>query len=243
MVTTGAAAQWRTPNKAGTIRTEIDPKAPAPRTADGRPDLSGLWGGGAGTPFESLPPGVSRLTMNNAAVGVPMTDEAEALVKTRAARLSRDNPRSHCLPMGIVQLYTSALPVKFLQTPGELVLLFEGNSERREIFTDGRSLPGPGMHPLWNGYSVARWDGDTLVAETIGFRDGGWLDMSGTPFSDTARITERFRRPSLGRLDIDITVEDKKVFLRPFTVRVTYGLRPDDELLEHVCLENNKFRP
>jgi hypothetical protein len=246
-------AQWRTPNKAGTIRTEIDPNAPAPRTRDGRPDFSGLFSPGpvtgsdlpygAPVPFTNLPPRVSRASGSNIALGVPMTEAAEAILKARAARDFRDNPRSQCRPMGIVQLHTMGAPVKFLQTPDQLTLLYEANFERREIFLDGRALPGPNAQPFWNGYSVGKWDDDTLVVETSGFRDGGWLDMTGTPSSDAMRITERFRRVSLGGIEIDITIDDPKTFLRSFTVRQTYRLRLDDELIEAVCLENQKFGP
>jgi hypothetical protein len=248
-----AAAQWRTPNAPGAARTAIAPDTPAPRAADGKPDFSGLWSPGpvpgsvlpygAPVPFTNLPPRISRATGSNIALGVPMTDAAEAIVKARAARDFRDNPRSQCKPMGIVQLHTMGSPVKFIQTARQLTFLYESNFERREIFLDGRALPGPKAQPFWNGYSTGKWDGDTLVVETTGFRDDGWLDMTGTPISDAAKITERFRRPALDGMEIDITIDDPKTFLRPFTVRQTYRLRPDDELMEAVCLENQKFGP
>jgi hypothetical protein len=245
-------AQWKTPNKPGTPLTHIDLNAPAPRSTDGKPDFSGLWGlgpvpgtmmpAGERLPVESLPPDVSRASSNQLALGVPTTDEAKAIVQARAARLFRDNPRSQCRPMGIMQLHTMGTPVKVIQLPAEMVLLYESNFERRQIFTDGRRPPED-PQPFWNGYSVGRWEGDTLVVETTGFRDDGWLDMTGTPLSDAARITERFTRPSLARMYIDVTIEDRKTFLRPFTVRVSLALRPDDELIETVCLENQKFGP
>jgi hypothetical protein len=246
-------AQWKTPNAPGVARIEIDLNAPPPRTADGKPDFSGIWALGPvpgsvlpygdRIPFTTLPPRVSRATSSNIALGVPMTDAAEAIVRARAAREFRDNPRSQCQPMGIVQLHTMGPPVKIIQTASELALLYEGNFERREIFLDGRTYPGPRAQPFFNGYSVGRWEGETLVVETKGFRDGGWMDMTGTPLSDAATITERFRRPSLGGVEIDVTIDDPKNYLRPFTVRVTYRLRPDDELIEAVCLENQRFGP
>jgi len=174
-------------------------------------------------------------------VGLPLSDYGETLLKARQAADGRDNPRSHCRPMGFMQLHMLGSPAKYFQTPRELVILYEANSERREIFTDGRPLPNDSPQPWWNGYSVGRWDGDTLVVETTHFRDGGWLDMAGTPLTDAARVTERFRRPAYGLMEIDITIDDAKAFRRPFTVRWNQSLMVDQDLIESVCLENNHF--
>ena len=217
-------AQWKTPRAPGSVRTEVDPAAPAPR-------LSGLWSP-AGVDFSDF-----------YFPGVPMTDQAIAIRNARRDRFERDFPKSHCLPMGIVNQHGSVGPVKFIQVPNELVMLVEQNNERREIFTDRRSLPGPDAQPMWNGYSVGRWDGDTLVVTTTSFRDGQWLDTTGVPLTDTATIAERFRRESLGRMEVAITVEDKKTFLRPAHLVARCRLAPDDELIEHICQENNKFGP
>ncbi len=119
----------------------------------------------------------------------------------------------------------------------------EDNSERREIFTDGRVLPGPEVQPFWNGYSVGHWEEDTLVVTTAGFRGGQWLDATGAPLSDAATITERFRRLSLARMEVAITVDDRKTFLRSPRLLARYQLAPDDELIESICQENNKFGP
>jgi hypothetical protein len=143
--------------------------------------------------------------------------------------------------MGIVQFHTQGAPRKFIQTPGVLVILYEASSGLRQIFTDGRSLPGNDPQPWWYGYSVGKWDGDTLVVETTGLRDGGWLDINGTPLSDRAKITERFHRVSYGRMEIDIMVEDAKFYTRPWTVRVNQRIMPDQELIEFICLENQHF--
>ena len=120
--------------------------------------------------------------------GVSRTDYGQRLFQQRQATDSRDNPRGLCLPVGIMQLHMAAQPAKYIQTPRELVILYEGNSERRQIFTDGRSLPRNDPQPWWNGYSVGRWAGDVLVVETTNFRDGGWLDMPGNPLTDAAMI-------------------------------------------------------
>ena len=224
--------------------------APAPRTADGKPDLSGLWrgvgAGGPGGPSTAVDPNSPpvagfRDVAQNIKEGLPFTEQARAILKERVAGNSKDNPEAHCLPMGIVQLHTQGAPRKFIQTPRELVILYEASSERREVFTDGRSLPTDDPQPWYNGYSAGRWEGDTLVVETVQFKDGGWLDIIGSPLSDTGKVTERFRRPSYGRMEIDVTIEDKKLYTRPFTVRVNQQLMIDEELLEFVCLENQRF--
>jgi hypothetical protein len=175
--------------------------------------------------------------------GIPRTAHGEELFRSRQATDSKDNPRSHCRPMGIMQQYTQALPARFVQTPPVLIILYEGNGERREIFTDGRSLPDNDPQPWWNGYSVGRWEGDVLIVQTTHLRDGGWLDFGGNPLTDAARITERFRRPAYDRMEIDITIDDKKAYLRPFNLRRNLRLAPDEELIEFVCLENNHYPP
>jgi hypothetical protein len=127
-----------------------------------------------------------------------------------------------------------------VQTPGLLLILYEGNSGVRQIFTDGRPLPDNDPQPWWYGYSRGRWEGDTLVVETTGLRDGGWLDIWGSPLTDAAKITERFRRLSYGVLKIDVTIDDPKAYTKPFSVRVNQRIMPEGELIEFICNENNK---
>jgi hypothetical protein len=252
------SAQWArypTRNVPKDAKGQPDMNAPAPRTADGKPDLSGLWRGGAGgaargrgaaadAPPPSGPPVAGFANVGqNIKEGLPFTPYGAELLKTRVAGNSKDNPEAHCLPMGIIQLHTQGAPRKFIQTPLELVILYEASSERREIFTDGRPLPSDDPQPWFNGYSVGRWEGDTLVVETVQFRDGGWLDINGSPLTDAGRVAERFRRPTFGRMEIDVTIEDKKAYTKPFTVRVNQSLMLDEELLEFVCLENQRFGP
>ena len=119
----------------------------------------------------------------------------------------------------------------------------EASSERREIFTDGRSLPTDDPQPWFNGYSVGHWEGDALVVETIQFRDDGWLDINGSPITSSGKVTERFRRPTFGRMEIDVTIEDQKLYTKPFTVRVNQSLMLDEELIEFACMENQRFGP
>jgi hypothetical protein len=120
-----------------------------------------------------------------------------------------------------------------------LFILYEYNFSFRQIFTDGRPLPTD-VVPAWNGYSTGRWDGDTLVVETTGLMDGQWLDTEGAVLTDAAKITERFRRPDFGHLEIQVTVDDPKAYTKPFTVTVNQILKADNDLMEYICLENEK---
>jgi hypothetical protein len=139
-----------------------------------------------------------------------------------------------------MQLNTHSQPRKIVHTKDVMVIAYEPNYGLRWVFTDGRTLPPAEAQPFWYGYSVGRWDGDDLVVETRGLRDEGWLDVNGSPFTDQARITERFRRVNYGRVEIDVTVEDPKAYTKPFTVRVNWRLYPDGELIEFICNENNQ---
>jgi hypothetical protein len=248
------AAQWG-PHKSGRVPLTKDGApnldAPAPRTADGKVDLSGVWqspsGGLGGAPpppmtFSEGPPVAGFLDIaQNLKGGAPLNAAGAALLEQRKAANGRDNPEAVCLPMGILQFHTQGAPRKLIQTRDVLVILYEASMGVRQIFTDGRSAPSDDPQPWWYGYSVGRWDGDTLVVETTGLRDGGWLDVFGTPLTDAAKITERFRRPSYGRMEIDVTIDDPKVYTKPWTVRVNQRIMPDQELLEFVCLENQRY--
>jgi len=133
-------------------------------------------------------------------------------------------------------------PRKMIQVPGLLLILLERNTEYRQIFTDGRPLPAD-PQPGYNGYSVGKWDGDTLVVESIGFKDGLWLDISGTPLTDAAKVTERFRRPNFGTLEIAVTVDDPKAYTKPWSIMVNQTIALDTDMLEFVCQENEKDVP
>jgi hypothetical protein len=258
------SAQWPnypTPGVPKTPNSEPNLTAPPPKTADGKPDLSGLWRGvPTGPPFgrgavpgQQPPPppeptsGPPLATFRNVGAGIkdglPLQPWAAELLKMRLADNSKDNPEAHCLPMGIMQFHTQGAPRKFIQTPGLLVILYEASSGVRQIFTDGRPLPGNDPQPWWYGYSIGKWEGDTLVVTTTGLRDGGWLDINGTPLTDAAKLTERFRRVSFGRMEIDVTVDDPKAYTRPWTVRVNQQIMLDEELIEFICQENQRFDP
>lgn len=243
-----APAQWLSYPTPGVPRLadgKPNVNAPAPRTADGKPDFSGIWGWELNRPCppqgcDDQPIGQEFVNIGwSLKNGLPYQPWAAELVKTRRAGNAKDDPQTHCLPRGAVRLFTDGLYKKIVQTPGLLVILNERNASYRQIFTDGRPLPGD-PDPSWNGYSSGRWDGDTLVVRTIGFRDGLWLDSSGSPLTDAAKVTEKLRRPSFGKLEVEITVDDAKAYTAPWTIKLNQPLVADTELLDYICLENEK---
>lgn len=143
------------------------------------------------------------------------------------------------MPTGLVKLHTTALFKKIIQTPGLIVILNERNVEFRQIFTDGRPLPAD-PDPTFNGFSTGKWEGDTLVVQTNGIRDGEWLDRSGNPLTDAAKITEKFRRPNYGRLEIELTVDDPKAYTKPWTVNLVQTIVLNTEFFDYYCIDNEK---
>ena len=253
---TALSAQWfrlRTPNIPRLASGAADLKAPAPRARDGKPDLSGMWLAGNGLPCPpSLRDGndcIEKIALSRQAAniamdipgGLPYQPWAAALVKQRSGDLGKDDPHVRCLPDNIARFWTLPHYTKLVQMPGVIVMLNEFNASYRQIFTDGRALPVD-PQPNWNGYSTARWMGDTLVVETNGLRDDLWLDMAGNPMTAAARVTERIRRPNFGSLDIEFTVDDPKAYTKPWTAVLRQELVVDTELLDEICLENEKSR-
>jgi hypothetical protein len=248
-------AQWpryRVPAVPRTAAGAPDLNAAAPRTPDGKPDLSGIWEnfrkpGDAPVRsvnaqfFDDRPPSLVnefRDIGENVKGGLPLQPWAAALKQQRTAEHSKDNPDAHCLPLGLMQLHTHPDPRRIVQTPSLVVFLYEANYGVRQIHVDGRPAPANDPQPWWYGYSRGRWDGDTFVVETTNFRDGGWLDVNGSPLTDAGKMTERFRRPNYGTLTIDITVDDPKAYTRPWSVSLTQRLMVDSEMIEFICLEN-----
>jgi hypothetical protein len=225
--------------------------APAPRLPDGKPDFSGIWQSGrkvACTPDMSKfvecgnEIGGSPLALNigtDMPGGLPYQPWAAALMKQRSRDNSKDDPHARCLPDNPPRPYALPHMTKAVHTPRLLVLLNEVSAMYRQIFVDGRPLLVD-PNPSWNGYSTATWEGDTLVVRTNGFRDGLWLDMAGSPMTDAAIMTERFRRPNYGTLEIQITIDDKKAYTRPWTVEMPQTITLDTELIDEICLENEK---
>ena len=248
-----AAAQWPshpTPSVPQTADGAPDLEGPIPRTADGKPDLSGIWSfkrrvqsgeqgrpvGEPDRPEPGDPPFVNFWDIGYGFEnGLPFRPWARELLEQRMLSNSRDNPDAYCLPLGHMQFHTHLQPRKIIQAPNVIVILYEASAGVRQILIDGRSLPTNDPLPWWYGYSIGRWEGDTLVVETSHLRDGGWLDFNGSPLTDEARITERFTRVNFGRIEVDITVDDPKAYTEPFTVRVEHDIMLDTNLIEWVC--------
>jgi hypothetical protein len=230
---TPVSAQWpKTPNP-GIPRTKdgkADLSAPAPKLADGTPDLGGIW----------LVPGLKYL-INIAAdlKEVPFQAWAAAAYKEHMDTLGKDDPNNFCLPSGIPEKDAVTSPWKIVQSPGLTVILYESRTIFRQIFTDGRPLPKD-PNPNWQGYSIGHWDGDTFVVETAGSNGKAWLDTNGHPVTDALKVTERFHRKDFGHMELQITIDDPKAYTKPWTVTENAVLQPDDELIEYVCEENNR---
>ena len=248
-------AQWLHHPAPGTPRTK-DGKpnlsAPAPRASNGKPDLSGIWQPEA-SPIPDLirlipggQNGLGEATPNKYFLNI-LADfkPGEEPLRTRPSApltlttFQKDDPGLNCLPNGGPILDTLPVPFKLVQTPGVLLMLSEADTRFRQIFTDARKHPED-PQPSWMGYSVGKWDGDTLVVETIGFNDRGWLDAVGHAHSEALRVTERFRRRDFGHLDVQLTLDDTKTFTQPVTVKFTEVLLPDTDLIESFCSENEK---
>jgi hypothetical protein len=246
-------AQWLKYPTAGVPKTaggKPNLSAPTPRTADGKPDFSGIWL--TDSPCarsqdpESLTCG-SELPMGRAGInmgaglpgGLPYQPWLAALVKKRTAENAKDDPHVFCLPDTFVRAYSLPHLLKFVQTPGLLVMLNEMNAGYRQVFTDGRPLPEDPT-PSWQGYSSAKWEGDTLVVNSAGFRDDIWIDWNGSVITSVAKVQERIRRPDYGHLEVGIRVDDPKAYTKPWTVTLRQRLALNTELVDEICLENAK---
>ena len=207
--------------------------APAPKTADGKPDLSGVWmthPGYTGNIAKDLKPGE-----------VSFQPWAETLYKHRVATNSKEDPQGRCVLSGVPRENVVPYPFKILNTNGPIVILYEALHSYRQIFVDGRPLPKD-PNPSWMGYSVGHWDGDTLVVESAGFVDNNWLDNSGHPGTEALHLTERFRRTGPATMSYEVTVDDPRAYTQPWKQSRVFRLQSGIELMEYVCLENEKDR-
>lgn len=232
-LSTAGRAQWihyPTPGIPRTADGKPNLAAPAPRTADGKPDFAGLW--------EQK----SDRFYNNIAADLKPGDVqpwAEAAYQQHKKEFGQNGMEANCLPMGPALSTSPYRESKIIQTPGDIVILAD-DLTYRQIHMDGRRLEND-PNPSWMGYSVGRWDGDTLVVESNGYNDRVWLDYDGHPHTEKLRITERLRRPDFGHLDREITFNDPGAYNKPWTISLQMDLVADEEMLEFVC-ENEKSR-
>jgi hypothetical protein len=247
-----ARAQWLhypTPGVPRSADGKPNLSAPAPKTPDGKPDLSGIWLT-AGTDCqdpEKLTCGGVELPMGREGVnmgaslpgGLPYQPWLAALVKERIANHAKDDPHVRCFPDVFLRAYNHPHLLKIVQTPSLLVMLDEMNAIYRQVFTDGRPLPED-PEPSWQGYSSGKWAGDTLVVNSNGFRDDLWIDWNGSVITSAAKVQERISRPAYGRLDVGVTVDDPKAYTKPWTITLHERIALDTELIDEVCLENQK---
>jgi len=259
-------AQWFTqpsPHAPRTAQGDVDLSAPAPRLANGRPDLSGVWMTAEpacvirGTApiselLQLIPPSrtcpvrtasFSRQSINigiDMPGGLPYQPWLAALVERRTVNQAIEDPHIRCLPDTFLRAYGLPHYLKFVQTPDILVMLNEYNGIYRQVFTDGRSLPKE-PNPAWQGYSTAVWTDEALVIDSIGFRDDSWIDWDGSVITESAKVRERIRRPDFGHLDIEVTVDDPKAYTKPWTVKLRQQFAADTELIDEICAEGEKF--
>jgi len=250
------SAQWLNHPTPGIPRT-ADGKpnlaAPAPRGPDGKPDLSGLW------QTEPAPPkDMRRLLPTGNGTGEeppsqyflnllsdfkpeeePLQPAAAAALREREQSFAKESPLSNCLPIGVPMAETAPAPYKIIQSPGLTVMLYERDTTYRQVYTDGRKLPGD-PQPDWLGYSVGKWDGDSWVVSTVGFNDRSWLDARGHTHSEALHLTERFHRLDFGHMEVQVTIDDPKTYTRPFTLTLKQRLVADSDLLESFCKENER---
>jgi hypothetical protein len=254
------AAQWLNYPTFGVPRKAdgtANMTAPAPRLANGKPDLSGIWmtaepnrGAGRGTqPSALATPGDARTIAGSRQMrdigvdlpgGLPYQPWLIPIVKERTANEAIDDPHIRCLPDNFLRAYGLPHLLKFVHSPQLLVVLNEMNAGYRQVFTDGRPLPED-PNPSWQGYSSANWSGDTLVIHTIGLRDDTWIDWNGSVLTEAAKVREEIRRPDFGHLEIKVTVDDPKAYTKPWTVTLKQRIVVDAELIDEICLENEKF--
>lgn len=246
-----ALAQWLgypTPGIPRLASGAPDLKAPAPRTREGKPDFSGIW-------FANVPAKdyckekdcvqeerMAREQINlgiNMKGGLPYTEWSKEQMVKRRANGEREDPHTYCKPPNYPRAWTLPQHTKIIQTPNEMVMLHEFNAAYREVYLDGRPLPQD-PNPTWNGYSTGHWEGDTLVIETNGIRDDMWLDIQGSPITESAHLTERLKRINFGLMQVEIAVNDPKAYTHPWSVTIEMAIQVDTQMLEEICLDNEQ---
>ena len=244
---------YPTPNVPRLADGKPDLKAPAPRQPDGKPDFIGFWQ--PDRVRDCTPDLASRVRLTQpckdgekvtvpvgpASVpgGLPLQPWAAELVKQRTADLSKDDPHNRCQPDNYPRVWWLPHYTKIFHVPGEVLMLNEWNAAYRQIYTDGRPLPEL-QHPIYSGYSIGKWEGDTFVITTKGFRESEWLDTPGAPITSAASMTERITRPNYGTLNLVITIDDPKAYTKPFTIDMNLKIMIDTQMIDEFCMENER---
>jgi hypothetical protein len=201
------------------------PKGPAPRTPDGKPDFSGVWM-------------ISPASVGGRSQQPDLLPWARALFRERVLNDYKDKPSARCLPE--LAGFLARWPIRIVQTPKLLVTLRSDDViSAHQVYLDGRSFPKD-LESSWQGYSIGKWEGDTLVIDTLGLNDKTWLNMF--PHTGKLHITDRLRRPDLGHLEVETTYDDPESFRKPLQTKIVNVLAPDEEVEEYVCAENNQYR-
>jgi hypothetical protein len=252
------SAQWLNYPAPGTPRTrdgKVNLTAKAPRAANGKPDLSGVWqveptpaeemkrlfgdlsaDSALGDYSSAFPKYLINILVDFKPEESPLRPEfAHILLERRGV----ESPLTRCLPIGIPADDLLPGPFKIIQTPKLTLIRNEYENTFRQIYTDGRKAPAD-PEPLWLGYSVGRWERDTFIVDTVGFNDRSWLDGMGHPHSESLHLTERFHRRDFGHLDVEVTIDDPKVYTKAFSVKFTELLQPDSDVTEYFCAENER---
>ena len=263
LLSASANAQWLNFPTPGTPRLpdgRPSLAAPVPRAADGKPDLSGVWmheittvaemrrlyGEAIEDAIKVDVPGMEIGTQHKYALNILLDFKAQdSPMRPEAAQAMRrrgdSDPAKVCAGVAGIPLNDLlSEPMKIAQSPRLTVFLYEVDNAHRQIYTDGRALPKEFDYPAFLGYSVGRWEGDTLVVETAGFNDKTVLDLIGHPHSEALRITERLHRRDFGHMDVEMTFDDPKMYTRPFTIKVPHDLLADADIFESFCTENEK---
>ncbi|HTA46315.1 MAG TPA: hypothetical protein VK789_27915 [Bryobacteraceae bacterium] len=246
----------------------VDMSGSTPRMPDGKPDFSGIWTtaepnrrtGELSSPKERQDPRkpqtreeaqtpgdqgdiTASRQMANIGVdlpgGLPYQPWLLPIVKQRTEDLAKDDPHIRCLPDNFLRAYGLPHLLKFVHKPGLLVVLDEMNAGYRQVFTDARPLP-QNPTPSWQGYSSAKWSGDTLVVDTIGLRNDTWIDWNGSVVTEAGKVREQMRRPDFGHLEIQVTVDDPKAYTKPWTVTLRERIVVDTDLIDEICLEDEQ---
>jgi hypothetical protein len=265
LAATPLAAQWFKYPSAGVPRKadgSVNMSGPTPRLADGKPDFSGIWmtgePNGRRTTGTLASPGVAAEAddkpgeptaitgsrqMSNIGVdlpgGLPYQPWLIPIVKERTANNAKDDPHVRCFPDFFIRAYGMPHLLKFVHSANLLVMLNEMNAGYRQVFTDARPLPQD-PNPTLQGYSSAKWSGDALIIDTIGFRDDTWIDWNGSVVTESGKVREEIRRPDFGHLEIKVTVDDPKAYTKPWTVTIKQRIVIDAELIDEICLENER---